>query len=486
LAVDTSTPSDTSVGTDTTVVEDTGSSTTDTGSSTDSSTTMETAADTAMMSCDFPFKMCGGKCINVQFDALNCGDCGKVCPTGAKGTPNCTSGSCVLTCESGFGNCDDLGTNGCEVNLSNTDAHCGGCFKACLTTETCVASKCECKSGSAKCGTSCVNLTADDANCGVCGKVCAGTETCKSSICECKTGLSRCSTACVDTNTDSTNCGACGTTCAAGSTCNAGKCCPTGQINCGGTCYDPTKDPAHCGGCTTTCSGGTPYCVSSACAATCGTGRTDCSGTCTDTATDSKNCGMCGKACLTTEVCSASACVAAGFPGSTLVNATEGLKINAWIGTPGQLWKLCYKKGTDAATPLAFHTNCDGKGASVTIAKLITATTTRIMGGYTGISWASTGSWKTDPAAFLFSITNDYKHTLVTATGASAVYHTSTYGPTWGSGHDFTINSTMNGGYCYFPYTFSCQPGLTTDQCRTGLCGSYNTWTVPELEVWIK
>lgn len=443
-------------------------------------------AGTCSLSCDFPNKACGGKCVNIQFDANHCGDCDKVCPSGAKGTGNCTSGSCVLTCESGFGNCDDNASNGCEVNLASTDAHCGGCFKACSATETCLASKCECKTGTARCGAACVDLTSSDTNCGVCGKTCAATETCASSTCECKSGLSRCGTACVDTKTDAANCGMCGTACGAGNTCSDGKCCPTGQLNCGGTCVDPTRDPAHCGMCSAACSGGTPYCVASACAATCGAGTVPCSGACVDTATDRNHCGMCGKACLSTEVCSESACVAAGFPGSTIVDAAQGVSINTMIGTPGQLWKLCYTKATSPSTAAAFHAGCDGKGAAVMLAKLTTGATVKIIGGFTNVGWSSVSGYKTDPLATLFSVTNDFKHGLKLATGANATYHSASYGPAFGNGYDFYISSNMNTGYCYLGTAYNCRTGLTSTACHNDFCGSYNGWTATSFEVWVK
>ena len=36
---------------------------------------------------------CGGTCVNVNFDVKNCGDCGKVCPSGTGGIAGCTGGS---------------------------------------------------------------------------------------------------------------------------------------------------------------------------------------------------------------------------------------------------------------------------------------------------------------------------------------------------------------------------------------------------------
>lgn len=445
------------------------------------------SAGTCSLKCEFPNKNCSGKCVNIQFDANHCGDCGKVCPSGTKGTGNCTSGSCVLTCDPGFGNCDDIATNGCEVNYASSDAHCGSCFKACATTETCLSGKCECKSGTAKCGAACVDLTSSDTNCGLCGKTCAANEACTSSTCECKSGFSRCGTACVDTKVDATNCGVCGTVCGAGSACSSGKCCPTGQLNCGGICIDPVKDKANCGACGTTCSGTTPYCVASMCAATCGAGTTDCSGACVDTVTDEAHCGMCGKTCLATEVCLGSACVPAGFPGSTIVDALQGTKINTWIGSTSQVWKRCYTKATMASTAAAFHAGCDGKGANVTLARLVSGTTTKIIGAYTNIGWTSVSGWRADPTAFLFSVTNDHKHPILTVPGTNAVYHTSSYGPTFGGGYDWQINATLSGGYCNLGNVYTCRVGTYgSTTCQNDFCGTYSSWTVAALEVWVK
>jgi hypothetical protein len=234
------------------------------------------------------------------------------------------------------------------------------------------------------------------------------------------------------------------------------------------------------------CSGTTPYCVASACAATCGAGTTDCGAGCINTATDNANCGMCGKTCATTEVCSGGTCVVAGFPGSTIVDAAQGTKINTMIGTPGQLWKSCYVKGTHAATSAAFHTNCDGKGASVVLAQLTSGTTVRVVGGYTNVGWSSVAGYKTDPAATLFSVTNDLKHGLISATGTSATYHNTSYGPTFGSGHDFYISSNMNTGYCYLGSAYACRTGLTGTTCHNDFCGTYSGWTATALEVWVK
>ncbi|MBX7182344.1 MAG: hypothetical protein K1X82_09545 [Bacteroidia bacterium] len=49
------------------------------------------------------------------------------CPTVANGTNTCVNGVCVITCTSGFANCDGNPANGCEVNLNNNVSNCGAC-----------------------------------------------------------------------------------------------------------------------------------------------------------------------------------------------------------------------------------------------------------------------------------------------------------------------------------------------------------------------
>jgi hypothetical protein len=160
--------------------------------------------------------------------------------------------------------------------------------------------------------------------------------------------------------------------------------------------------------------------------------------------------------------------------------------INGWVGSPGQLWKLCYSKTTHGASSSTFHTLCNAKGPSVTIARLSTG---KVIGGYAPVSWSSTSSYSGDTTAFLFSITNDFKHT-VTGTSIHYMYNGSAYGPTFGGGHDLSFGSAStigSGGYCNIGYTYRCRIGVYPDTtCRNDFCGTYNGWTVNELEVWVK
>jgi hypothetical protein len=71
--------------------------------------------------CAGGFKDCDGNpangCeVNTNTDSNNCGGCGKSCAA-ANANTDCASGACeILSCVSGFNDCDKNPANGCEVN----------------------------------------------------------------------------------------------------------------------------------------------------------------------------------------------------------------------------------------------------------------------------------------------------------------------------------------------------------------------------------
>ena len=70
--------------------------------------------------------------VDGQTDDQNCGSCGTVCVVGAHVSTNaCTSGSCKVTCDSGYGDCDGDPANGCEVNVDTDPSNCGTCGHVC-------------------------------------------------------------------------------------------------------------------------------------------------------------------------------------------------------------------------------------------------------------------------------------------------------------------------------------------------------------------
>ena len=143
------------------------------------------------ISCVSDQIVCGNECIDPRTNPFYCGakencqgtnsgtDCtksptNKLCADG-KCTSSCPSGqtqcagfcinkeatnveSCtndIIKCKVGYENCDNTVANGCEVNVYNDNAHCGGCAKACTTGIVEDSQSVQCSNGSCR-ATSCV------------------------------------------------------------------------------------------------------------------------------------------------------------------------------------------------------------------------------------------------------------------------------------------------------------------------------------------
>lgn len=246
---------------------------------------------------------------DLSSSVTNCGHCGTVCPARANSTATCVGGTCVPHCAAGFGDCDGMESNGCEIDLSTSLTHCGACGNVCslrpnALTMTCTAGRCavgSCVNGYGDCNMSepdgCeVAGYANPFNCGGCNRACAAGQACVNAMCtSCTSPRVMCGTACVDTLSDRQNCGACGTVCPTGAACASGRCvCPTGQTLCGTACANTASDTRNCGRCGgicptgATCSGGTCNCPS---------GQVNCGAACVRLSADNANCGACGVSC---------------------------------------------------------------------------------------------------------------------------------------------------------------------------------------------
>lgn len=87
----------------------------------------------------------------------------------------CERGSClVASCVDGRGDCDGVGRNGCEIDLTTNAMHCSACGMLCVVpnaTAECRASACAigtCNSGFHECGLACVSSSAV----ATCGSAC--------------------------------------------------------------------------------------------------------------------------------------------------------------------------------------------------------------------------------------------------------------------------------------------------------------------------
>ena len=170
------------------------------------------------------------------------------------------------------------------------------------------------------------------------------------------------------------------------------------------------------------------------------------------------------------------------FPGSVLLDSTQKAQLNNWANTVGQVWTLCYRKSTHGGSSSTFHSQCDSYGITFSIALL---STNVLMGGYATTNWSGSG-YTGNSSNFLFSLTQGYK--IAPGTGQHSnhpQYNHPAHGPTFGGGHDWYVNSSMNGGYCNLGHSYACQvSSYGSTACRNDFCGNYQSWSINDLEVW--
>ncbi len=176
-------------------------------------------------------------------------------------------------------------------------------------------------------------------------------------------------------------------------------------------------------------------------------------------------------------------CVQELYLDSKILTAQQQATLNGWVGAAGQTWKLCYRLSDDGANSGTFHAKCDGKGASVS---LMRASGGPIFGGYNASSWVTNATYSVSPGSFIFSVSKGTKYQLKDNNSGNATYSNTGYGPTFGGGHDLYIKPSMTTGYTNFGHTYDCPWGYSSSTCRNYFAGSYDGWTLDELEVYIK
>jgi hypothetical protein len=286
----------------------------------------------------------------------NCGRCGNLC-TVANGTPYCAGGACsVMRCESGFADCNQSVSDGCEINLRTSLGNCGMCRNLCIepnASPVCAFGRCDysrcddgygdCDPGLAACET---NLLTNVDNCGGCGNACPrnnATPLCSAGACslQCNLGWGDCNRmmndGCESNLMASTSaCGACGISCetrvqnTVTIACRSGRCdydfCRPGFDNCDADrtngCETDIRTIENCGGCGVRCSArvlntDTPTCSAGVCgySSACRSGYGDCDGVrsngCERSLNDVANCGACNRFCsaaFASSTCSGGTC----------------------------------------------------------------------------------------------------------------------------------------------------------------------------------
>jgi len=272
---------------------------------------------------------------NTSNNVNYCGSCSNVCNS-TNGIASCSGGTCGITCNAGYGNCDNNAANGCESNFATNAAHCGNCSTACVYSHAagvCNAGSCQmgsCEANYGNCdsssSTGCEAPLDTVSNCNACGVTCSnshGTTACTGGVCapSCDAGYASCdnnaNNGCEqNVSADVTHCGNCTTVCQyanATPLCSGGACsmgaCSYLYGNCNNNPSDGCErslsgDVANCGACGNVCNGtnGTPSCSSGACSITCSSNYRNCDGNLSNGCevninTDPNNCGNCGTTC---------------------------------------------------------------------------------------------------------------------------------------------------------------------------------------------
>ena len=297
------------------------------------------AGSVCINGCDSGYADCDSNanngCETSTKTLTDCGSCGQACGF-ANASASCSTGSCILTgCNAGYGNCDGIPANGCEINFNTDSAHCGSCGTGCSNdhgSTVCSGGTCAptCSNGFDNCNGNpndgCETNTKTLTNCGGCGTPCSfpnASASCSTGTCtmgSCNAGFANCdgnaSNGCeVNLNTDSNNCGGCNDKCTnnQGSTsCQGGQCvpgCASGYADCDGNasngCETSTKTLTDCGSCGTPCGfdHASASCATGTCTLTsCDNGYGNCDGLqnngCeTNTNTTTSHCGGCGQGC---------------------------------------------------------------------------------------------------------------------------------------------------------------------------------------------
>jgi len=168
---------------------------------------------------------------------------------------------------------------------------------------------------------------------------------------------------------------------------------------------------------------------------------------------------------------------------SVILSESQQLKLAQFLDY--NRWTLCYRGTTHGFSASTFHTNCNGKPYTITIA--YASNTGRVFGGYVEVPWRSIDQYSGSMASFVWRFNGDTN--IETAPvkphwgyQENSMYDTSSYCPTFGGGHDLHIDSGCRNGYTSpNSYVYG-----TDFYDSSWLAGCYSCWYLAEIEVWYR
>ena len=149
--------------------------------------------------------------------------------------------------------------------------------------------------------------------------------------------------------------------------------------------------------------------------------------------------------------------------------------------------ELIYRGSRDGMTSNNFHNKCDNKNPTIVLYKNIKDS---VFGGFTSLAWANSGNYRPDPQAFIFTLVNIHNSEptkFKIKSENEGVYHSSGYGPTFGSNCviGISISDFLNSdAYTDFP----CRYVDSLGKGRSIFTGDFNNdntkFRLKEIEVF--
>ncbi|XP_046852219.1 uncharacterized protein LOC124445537 [Xenia sp. Carnegie-2017] len=141
-------------------------------------------------------------------------------------------------------------------------------------------------------------------------------------------------------------------------------------------------------------------------------------------------------------------------------------KLQKWLPSNlyGKKTKRCYKATSNGWRASTFHSCCDSKGPTLVIVKYGGC----IFGGFASKSWGGSSRYIRASDSFIFSLKNPaglapFKSSIYRYQ-QYAMYTSSSYGPTFGGGHDLKIGNnarTSTSSYTNFGHTYKLPSGYS-------------------------
>ena len=104
-------------------------------------------------------------------------------------------------------------------------------------------------------------------------------------------------------------------------------------------------------------------------------------------------------------------------------------------------FKLLYRASENNYSVADFHQKCDEKPNTLTI---IRTEFDKVIGGFTPKKWGQSGSYLTDEEGKTFLFSLSLKQKMDCQVQDKSIYNHSSFGPTFGSGHDISIRNQCN------------------------------------------